>query len=180
MPGLDWITDRAHVPQHKSPRPVNQALTLALASLTEVQPDRALVAATDDLHKPIAEALADATLVRVPEPLGTDALAGLPRFPAGLVAGVLGSLSHAEGLAFLGMLRNVLCRRVAVILDAPGISAGWSRDDLLALEFLPLGDSPADAASEAFVYDIDLYNRSRDWNNADHWANPQNFGRFRW
>lgn len=155
-------------------------LALALASLAEVQPDRALIAAADDFHTQITEALADVTLVRVPPPIGTDALAGLPRFPAGLVAGVLGCLSHAEGLAFVGTLRNMLCARVTVILDPAGISAGWSRDDLLALEFLPLGDTREGAAAEAFVYDIDLYNRTRDWNNADHWANPQNFGRFRW
>ena len=31
-----------------------------------------------------------------------------------------------------------------------------------------------------YTYDIDSFNRQREWNSPENWANPENFRRYRW
>ena len=31
-----------------------------------------------------------------------------------------------------------------------------------------------------FTYNLESYNKKRNWNNADGWANPENFDKYRW
>ena len=50
--------------------------------------------------------------------------------------------------------------------------------DYLALGFERRGE-PTDGI-ELFWYDADRFNPEREWNNPDHWANPENFKRYRW
>ena len=33
---------------------------------------------------------------------------------------------------------------------------------------------------DCYSYEITNYNKKRDWNSPEYWANPQNFDRFRW
>jgi hypothetical protein len=36
------------------------------------------------------------------------------------------------------------------------------------------------AETAIYTYDIDSYNRQRDWNTPEDWAHPGNFNRWRW
>ena len=99
---------------------------------------------------------------------------------AGLVTGLLGHLDLRPGREVVGLLRNLHCARLAVVLEPAALARGWTREDLLALEFLPAAPAGSPGGTEVFVYDIDLYNREREWNNARNWANPRNFSKFRW
>ena len=128
----------------------------------------------------IREVLGDVPLTAPHMPAGPRSLEGLGRFDAGLVTGLLGRLDHRPGQEVIGLLRNLHCARLAVVLEPEALARGWTREDLLALEFLPAASPSTSGGTEVFVYDIDLYNRERDWNNARHWANPENFEKFRW
>lgn len=92
-----------------------------------------------------------------------------------LVTGVLGRLDHEQGRQFLGWLRNVGARRVVVSI---GPDDGWTFNDLLGLAFHR--HATLEDGTELFAYDIETYNRPRDWNNPKYWANPENWGKYRW
>ncbi len=90
------------------------------------------------------------------------------------VVGQLESMDQADARHLLARLRDVHARRVVVWLETDC----WSNADLRALGYLnkkrPSGDG------RLFVYDPDLFNEPREWNNASDWANPENFGKYRW
>ena len=92
-----------------------------------------------------------------------------------LVTDVLARLSHEDARQLLGWLRNAGARRVAVSV-APGDD--WSFNDMIALAFRRY--SALDDGTTVYAYDIETYNRPRDWNNSRYWANPENWGKYRW
>lgn len=75
----------------------------------------------------------------------------------------------ADDVAALSRMRDLLCRRVLLS------TSQWQPNDLRALGFIALEDNEA-----MFIYDPDLIEQPREWNNASNWANPENFSRFRW
>ncbi len=153
---------------------------LALRTLAEFQPGSLLLVASRPWDTEVTEALGSVKQTLLSPPLGPESLAGLGRIDAGLVTGVLAELDPKTGVEFIGLLRNLHCARVALTLEEESLSAGWSRDALLALEFLPMAEPSKTGGTEVFLYDIDSYNRRRDWNTPAGWANPQNFDKFRW
>ncbi len=92
-----------------------------------------------------------------------------------LVTELMGRLSHEEARQFLGWLRNAGARRVAVSLTPDD---GWTFSDMVALAFHR--HDRFDDGTELFTYDIETYNRPREWNNPRYWANPENWGKYRW
>ena len=164
------------------PSPLQSPEHVALGMLASSRPGSLLV--LGEIPETLCEAITDVlgeVAVTAPDlTAGRGSLDGLGRFDAGLVTGLLGHLDHKPGMEIIGLLRNLHCARLAVVLEPAALDRGWARTDLLALEFLPAAPPEAQATSEVFVYDIDLYNRQRDWNNARNWANPQNFEKFRW
>ncbi|WP_148862318.1 DUF6231 family protein [Marinobacter fonticola] len=92
-----------------------------------------------------------------------------------LVTGLLGTLSHEDARQFLGWLRNAGARRVAVSV-AP--EDDWSFNEMIGLAFRRY--SSLDDGTVVYAYDIETYNRPRDWNNSKYWANPENWGKYRW
>lgn len=92
-----------------------------------------------------------------------------------LVTDVLSRLSHEDARQFLGWLRNAGARRIAVSV-AP--EDDWPFKDMIALAFRRYAS--LDDGTVVYAYDIETYNRPRDWNNARYWANPENWGKYRW
>lgn len=76
-------------------------------------------------------------------------------------------------VAVIARLRDIACRRVLLL---PGAQT-WSDNDLRGLGFQPIESLDSHAA---FLHDSDLLNQPREWNNAKHWANPENFDKYRW
>lgn len=74
--------------------------------------------------------------------------------------------------ALLARLRDVHAQRVVVLV------AGIARNDLLALRFEPT--KHAFEGAEVFLSNAGITDKRRDWNNARHWAHPENFDRYRW
>ena len=90
------------------------------------------------------------------------------RFDLGLVFDP--TPQHAPAIS---RLRDLGCRRVLILGD----DEVWRTNELRALGFMPI--DPFDDRS-AFIYDSDLLNQPREWNNSKHWANPENFDKYRW
>lgn len=117
----------------------------------------------------------DARLVASVEPANAtvDSLPEDIRAEVALVD-ALGIRDDDELLPLLARLRDVHARQVIVVLP----SGHASRDDLVALGFEARKSPSGDGL--IFVWDPALANRPREWNNARHWANPENFSRYRW
>lgn len=78
--------------------------------------------------------------------------------------------------SWLGCLRNQFARQIVVIIDN---SAAFGLRDFIALGFKRDEDYQA-ADSACFTYDLNAYNKKREWNNARFWANPEMFNKARW
>jgi len=74
--------------------------------------------------------------------------------------------------ALLARLRDVHAALVVVVTD------DIPRNDLLALRF-EAGKRTLEGA-RVFLSSSSVTDKRREWNNARHWANPQNFDRYRW
>jgi hypothetical protein len=111
-------------------------------------------------------------------------LTDLGRYDYALVTDTLEGLSIATGTALVARLRDVHCHRFAVTYERPAGSedAGWSDGRFLGLTLsLHRRVTFADGGETAvYTYDIDTYNRQRDWNTPENWAHPGNFHRWRW
>lgn len=81
---------------------------------------------------------------------------------------------ETELLPLLARLRDVHASQVIVIIP----SAHPSHNDLVALGFEARKSPSGDGL--VFVWDPAVANRPREWNNSKHWANPENFSRYRW
>ena len=71
----------------------------------------------------------------------------------------------------LGKLKNLLAQKIILANNT------MKKAELLELGFIDLG---LDSEPGIFTYNLESYNKKRDWNNADGWANPENFGKYRW
>lgn len=144
--------------------------------LGEYRPEHLLVAGETALEVGTVWAHhSGATLVDLTEdPLGVrEQSSGVADLA--LITDVLTRLSHEDARQLLGWLRNAGARRVAVSV-APGDD--WSFNDMIALAFRRY--SALDDGTTVYAYDIETYNRPRDWNNPKYWANPENWGKYRW
>lgn len=86
-------------------------------------------------------------------------------------------LSSRDGLTklpthLLGRLRDSGAMRVAVSDPDAMLTAA----ELLALGYI----ATQGALDRVFLHDPTEYFSTRDWNNAQDWANPENFNRYRW
>lgn len=111
------------------------------------------------------------------------ALASMGRFDDALVTGALETLPLAEATALIARLRDVHCHRFAVCYRRPGEEEpqwndGRFRGLTLALHRRVTG--PGGGETSIYTYDIDTYNRRREWNTPENWAHPGNFHRWRW
>ena len=84
-------------------------------------------------------------------------------------------------LAKLGLIKNVFSTKVTVLCRSTTDNTEEVRDALRSLGFVE--HSAIDVGEyrfNAFSYDLNTYNRKREWNNPRYWANPENFHKHRW
>ena len=101
----------------------------------------------------------------IPEELHVD---------TGIIIGQVETMPRPAASHLLARLRDMHCQRVVLFLD----DSAWSREDLLALGYLPSESTESDG--HCYIYDSATFNEPREWNNASKWANPENFDRYRW
>ena len=80
---------------------------------------------------------------------------------------------HAEQV--LGRLRDVGGGRVLLAANAESV---LTERELLALGFVRKRHPTL--RFRLYLHDPDDYFPAREWNNAEGWANPQNYSRYRW
>ncbi|MEL7536307.1 MAG: DUF6231 family protein [Pseudomonadota bacterium] len=91
-----------------------------------------------------------------------------------VVAGFFDDRDDRDALTELARLRSRLVPQIVWLRAEPAAQT-------LQTELLALGFDPAGAFEDRFAYAYDLArcNQPRDWNNAEHWANPTQFKK-RW
>ena len=101
-----------------------------------------------------------------------------------MLSGALEALSPDNGAALIARLRDLHSHRFAVAClhaDAHHREGAWSEGDLLAMALSLHRRIAADEVwYSVYTYDIDTFNRKREWNDPTDWANPENFRRYRW
>lgn len=84
----------------------------------------------------------------------------------------------------VAQLRDIQAQRLIVVLPAKRRvqpSKGLGDSQMLALGLDALGEAESQATVvELYGFDIDRYKKTPDWLNARNWANPENWGKFRW
>ena len=114
----------------------------------------------------------------------TDLLSRQGRFDYAVLSGALEDIPHDSGGALIARLRDLHCHRFAVACrhaDAHHREGTWSETELLAMALSLHRRIREDGVwFSVYTYDIDSFHRQREWNNPEHWANPENFRRYRW
>ena len=76
----------------------------------------------------------------------------------------------------IGIIKNLLSQKI-MIFSIP--KDGVKESNMVKLGFqVELEDSKNKLL--CFSYNLKTYNKKRTWNNAEGWANPENFDKYRW
>lgn len=107
-----------------------------------------------------------------------DDLEPVGRVDCALVVGWLEHHSEANGTLLLSRLRNLHSPHIWLLLRD---CEHWHMNQLLGLGFQRAGMSQDSGETiTAYQYQLESYNRKRSWNSAQHWANPENWGKYWW
>lgn len=79
------------------------------------------------------------------------------------------TVEKAEVRNKLGLSKNLISARIWAV--TPEVSQ-WSLRDFVELGFVEDRLAPQ-VAAHSYSYNLESYNRRRDWNNPRFWANPQ-------
>lgn len=96
------------------------------------------------------------------------------RTQLGIVVTPLDYMPHTNAEQLLSRLRDVHCEKVLLVDEG----SGWNPDALRSLGYLGVERSPGSA--RCYLFDPDMFNQEREWNNPSDWANPHNFRKYRW
>jgi len=91
--------------------------------------------------------------------------------------------SKDKVLEIIARLRNGLCNPIYLLHNNAHESKAnnWHPNDFFGLGFRNLGITRhQNQILNCYCYSLQKYNNRRDWNNAQYWANPENFGKHRW
>lgn len=103
------------------------------------------------------------------------------RFDLGIAFSVIDELDKTQAVRLISRLRDVLCQQFCINLCTTELSASspWQLTDMIGLGMRKVADySPI--STSLYKYSIDSYKRTPDWLNADNWANPELWGKYRW
>lgn len=106
-------------------------------------------------------------------------------FDFALVAGYLERVDSATGSAVIARLRDVLSRRLCVVIgtgNETGDETIWSDSELSAFGLTLLSRLLEEDGRLARLYGFDIasYKKTPDWLSPRHWAHPELWGKFRW
>ena len=121
----------------------------------------------------------DIQVTSLPPGRAMETLNDLGRFDAALLAGALEVLGKAAGNRLIASLRDVHAAHLYVAAPAGVGEDRWTDEEMRALGLtLVARDDRRRLCLHQF--DIAAYKQTPDWLNADHWANPQLWDKYRW
>ncbi|WP_237738824.1 DUF6231 family protein [Alcanivorax hongdengensis] len=125
----------------------------------------------------------DCTLTTIAEQDPFKALNQVERVDMAVIADQLEYMSHRDGEALLGLLRNLHTDSLVAVYQ-PQLAPQrlrWPSNGFLALGCREQGHFAENGRSlDMYSYDLDNYNFERSWNNPRFWANPENWGKYWW
>ena len=75
----------------------------------------------------------------------------------------------------LGIAKNKLTKSIVLLRDNKN-----SNQEFSELGFISADNDETKQSKNFYTYNLKNYNAKRNWNNAEGWANPENFDKFRW
>ena len=75
----------------------------------------------------------------------------------------------------LGIAKNKLTKSIILLRDNKS-----SNQEFSELGFISADNDETKQSKNFYTYNLKNYNAKRNWNNAEGWANPENFDKFRW
>ena len=75
----------------------------------------------------------------------------------------------------LGIAKNKLTKSIVLLRDNKS-----SNQEFSELGFISTDNDETKQSKNFYTYNLKNYNAKRNWNNAEGWANPENFDKFRW
>ena len=75
----------------------------------------------------------------------------------------------------LGIAKNKLAKSIILLRDNKS-----SNQEFSELGFMSADNDETKQSKNFYTYNLKNYNAKRNWNNAEGWANPENFDKFRW
>jgi hypothetical protein len=101
------------------------------------------------------------------------------RYDLGLLIGCLDKLDKRAGAKLLAHCRDVACAQYCLSIDHQ--QSDWATNDLFAFALSRVSQHESSTSSVTlYKYNIDSYKRTPDWLNADNWANPEMWNKYRW
>lgn len=151
--------------------------------LEQVQPSTLLVIAPSPV--PAVQAYAqDHSECRVSRGSRFDieSMIDAPMHDLAVIAETLEHLDHDQGIELIGMIRNRYASRIYLVVNETADNPSrWRDADFFSLGMRRAGTFSRDRQTvRTYTYDLESYNRTRDWNNPKNWANPENFGKYWW
>jgi hypothetical protein len=111
-------------------------------------------------------------------PFDIKQLSSLQSIDLAIVSDVIDTLSKSEAMQWLGTLRNRHAPHIVIISNSEASNQqGWQLSDYLALGMKQVKTT---GQHHVFSYAIENYQRKKDWLNSKNWANPENYGKYRW
>lgn len=92
----------------------------------------------------------------------------------GIVVAPLDYMPRNKAEQLLARLRDVHCNKVLLV----DTESAWSTDVLRSLGYLEIERSSVEG--RCYLFDPEIFNQPREWNNSSDWANPGNFRKYRW
>ena len=168
--------------QHLTSATVSSEYLNVIFTRLTTPPSSILTVGVGDAH--LAASAADKSLPVEAVQISTslEPLADLGRYDIAIVAETLEHIDRSLGAALIARLRDVLSRRLYIVVDVTGtITTHWTVPELLAFG-LTVDESSADDSRrwQLFSYDVSQYKLTPEWLSTKDWANPDQWGKTRW
>lgn len=154
---------------------MRQVISELISTIEKLQPASLLYCTPEPIPALDALATQERQVTHVRE---QQQLEALPRMELGVVFDYLEQLGVNQGTQLLGMLRNLKCEKLWVAVNT---ASDWHFTTMIGLGFTRVNCYVSGGEEFCtYSYDIATYNHKRSWNNSKYWANPENWGKYRW
>ncbi len=119
----------------------------------------------------------DTRYLKLKTPFTLSQFTNIENVDLAIVSDIIETLSKKQAIQWLGLLKNRYTPHIILLVDQQLENKNWQLDDFLALGFKHRGQFQSVVF---FSYAIESYQFKRDWLNSRHWANPENFDKYRW
>ena len=111
-------------------------------------------------------------------PFNLDDLSTITTVDLAIISDITDTLAKPQALEWLGMIRNCYAQHIIVISSIEqSTQQGWQLADFLGMGMKHVATT---AKYQIFSYALESYQRKREWNNSQFWANPENYDKYRW